>query len=124
MSVATLTALHLYGRFGTEFVDIYRLWRVNPAVPVEETAGAIADMVNFRLRWKTSGLAADMIRRRPAQGKRGLDSPRSGENALGATLGAARAMEKGDASVAPRDSLLQKLPRGGMRTSRRGSWAE
>ena len=32
-------------RLGTEYVDIYRLTRVDPAVPIEDTVGAIADMV-------------------------------------------------------------------------------
>ncbi len=32
-------------RLGTDFVDIYRLGRVDPAVPIEETVGAIADMI-------------------------------------------------------------------------------
>lgn len=32
-------------RLGTGYVDIYRLGRVDPAVPVEETVGAIADMI-------------------------------------------------------------------------------
>lgn len=32
-------------RLGTNYVDIYRLARVDPAVPIEETVGAIADMV-------------------------------------------------------------------------------
>jgi aryl-alcohol dehydrogenase-like predicted oxidoreductase len=32
-------------RLGTDFVDIYRLTRVDPAVPIEDTIGAIADMV-------------------------------------------------------------------------------
>ncbi|HEX2909948.1 MAG TPA: aldo/keto reductase [Chloroflexia bacterium] len=32
-------------RLGTEYVDIYRPARVDPKVPVEETIGAIADMV-------------------------------------------------------------------------------
>jgi aryl-alcohol dehydrogenase-like predicted oxidoreductase len=32
-------------RLGTEYVDIYRLSRVDPAVPIEETVGAIAEMV-------------------------------------------------------------------------------
>jgi aryl-alcohol dehydrogenase-like predicted oxidoreductase len=32
-------------RLGTDFVDIYRLGRVDPAVPIEETVGAIAEMV-------------------------------------------------------------------------------
>ena len=32
-------------RLGTDRVDIYRLGRVDPAVPIEETVGAIADMI-------------------------------------------------------------------------------
>lgn len=32
-------------RLGTSYVDIYRLARVDPAVPTEDTIGAIADMV-------------------------------------------------------------------------------
>lgn len=32
-------------RLGTEYVDIYRPARVDPAVPIEETVGAIAEMV-------------------------------------------------------------------------------
>jgi aryl-alcohol dehydrogenase-like predicted oxidoreductase len=32
-------------RLGTEWVDIYRLGRVDPAVPIEDTVGAMAEMV-------------------------------------------------------------------------------
>lgn len=32
-------------RLGTEYVDVYRLARVDPAVPIEDTVGAIAEMV-------------------------------------------------------------------------------
>jgi aryl-alcohol dehydrogenase-like predicted oxidoreductase len=32
-------------RLGTDHVDIYRIARVDPAVPIEDTIGAIADMV-------------------------------------------------------------------------------
>ncbi len=32
-------------RLGTDYIDIYRPSRVDPAVPIEETIGAIADMV-------------------------------------------------------------------------------
>jgi aryl-alcohol dehydrogenase-like predicted oxidoreductase len=32
-------------RLGTEWVDIYRLGRVDPAVPIEDTIGAVAEMV-------------------------------------------------------------------------------
>ena len=33
-------------RLDTDYVDIYRLGRVDPAVPIEETVGAIAEMVD------------------------------------------------------------------------------
>jgi pyridoxine 4-dehydrogenase len=36
---------HTLHRLGTDYVDIYRPGRVDPAVPIEETVGAIADMV-------------------------------------------------------------------------------
>jgi aryl-alcohol dehydrogenase-like predicted oxidoreductase len=32
-------------RLGTDGVDIYRLGRVDPAVPIEDTVGAMAEMV-------------------------------------------------------------------------------
>jgi aryl-alcohol dehydrogenase-like predicted oxidoreductase len=32
-------------RLGSDYVDVYRLARVDPAVPIEDTVGAIADMV-------------------------------------------------------------------------------
>lgn len=32
-------------RLGTDYIDIYRLARLDPDVPIEETVGAIADMV-------------------------------------------------------------------------------
>ena len=32
-------------RLGTDWVDIYRLGRVDPAVPIEDTVGAMAEMV-------------------------------------------------------------------------------
>lgn len=32
-------------RLGTEYIDVYRLSRVDPVVPIEDTVGAIADMV-------------------------------------------------------------------------------
>jgi aryl-alcohol dehydrogenase-like predicted oxidoreductase len=32
-------------RLGTDWVDIYRLGRVDPAVPIEETVGAMAEMI-------------------------------------------------------------------------------
>lgn len=36
-------------RLGTDYVDIYRPGRVDPAVPIEDTVGAIADMVKAGL---------------------------------------------------------------------------
>src|SRR5574342_1102841 len=32
-------------RLGTDYVDIYRLGRIEPTVPIEDTTGAIADLV-------------------------------------------------------------------------------
>src|SRR5207249_10198478 len=32
-------------RLGTDYIDIYRLGRVDPQVPTEETVGAIAEMI-------------------------------------------------------------------------------
>ena len=32
-------------RLGTDYIDIYRLGRVDPQVPIEETIGAIAEMI-------------------------------------------------------------------------------
>ncbi len=32
-------------RLGTDYVDVYRLTRVDPSVPIEDTVGAIAEMV-------------------------------------------------------------------------------
>jgi aryl-alcohol dehydrogenase-like predicted oxidoreductase len=43
-SVKTFLAYTLR-RLGTDWVDIYRLGRVDPAVPIEETVGAMAEMV-------------------------------------------------------------------------------
>ena len=36
---------HSLNRLGTDYIDIYRPARLDPAVPIEETVGAIADMV-------------------------------------------------------------------------------
>jgi aryl-alcohol dehydrogenase-like predicted oxidoreductase len=35
------------GRLGTDYIDLYYLHRVDPAVPVEETVGAMADLVRL-----------------------------------------------------------------------------
>jgi aryl-alcohol dehydrogenase-like predicted oxidoreductase len=44
--VAVKTSLsYSLRRLGTDYIDIYRPSRVDPAVPIEETIGAIADMV-------------------------------------------------------------------------------
>ena len=32
-------------RLGTDHIDIYRIARLDPAVPIEETVGAISDLV-------------------------------------------------------------------------------
>ena len=52
-------------RLGTEYVDIYRLGRVDPGVPIEETVGAIAELIRAG-RIRHAGLSeagADTIRR-------------------------------------------------------------
>src|SRR5574339_879178 len=36
-------------RLGTDYVDIYRLGRVDPSVPIEETVGAMSEMVTAGL---------------------------------------------------------------------------
>ena len=44
--VAVKTALaYSLKRLGTDYIDVYRPARVDPAVPIEDTVGAIADMV-------------------------------------------------------------------------------
>jgi aryl-alcohol dehydrogenase-like predicted oxidoreductase len=43
-SVKTFLAYTLR-RLGTDYIDIYRPGRFNPAVPIEDTVGAIADMI-------------------------------------------------------------------------------
>ena len=54
-------------RLGTDYVDIYRPGRVFPDVPIEETVGAIAEMVRGRLRPP----------RRPLRGRRRDRPPRA-----------------------------------------------
>jgi aryl-alcohol dehydrogenase-like predicted oxidoreductase len=52
-------------RLGTDYVDIYRPARVDPAVPIEETVGAIAEMVDagYVRHVGLSEAGADTIRR-------------------------------------------------------------
>lgn len=52
-------------RLGTEYIDIYRPARVDPTVPIEETVGAIADMVQagYVRHIGLSEVAADTLRR-------------------------------------------------------------
>jgi aryl-alcohol dehydrogenase-like predicted oxidoreductase len=52
-------------RLGTDHVDIYQLGRVDPAVPIEETVGAVADLVRagFVRHVGLSEAGADTIRR-------------------------------------------------------------
>jgi pyridoxine 4-dehydrogenase len=56
---------HTLTRLGTDHVDIYRPARVDPAVPIEETVGAIAEMVEagYVRHIGLSELGADTIRR-------------------------------------------------------------
>lgn len=55
-------------RLGTDYVDIYRPARLDPNVPIEDTVGAIADMVKAgHVRYiGLSELGADSIRRAAA----------------------------------------------------------
>ncbi|QSO48863.1 aldo/keto reductase [Alicyclobacillus mengziensis] len=52
-------------RLGTDYVDIYRPARVDPDVPIEETVGAIAEMVQagYVRHIGLSEVAADTLRR-------------------------------------------------------------
>ena len=43
-AVKTFLAYSL-GRLGTDYIDVYRLGRVDPVVPIEETVGAIGEMI-------------------------------------------------------------------------------
>lgn len=52
-------------RLGTDYIDIYRPARVDPNVPIEETAGAVADMIKagYVRYFGLSEAGADTIRR-------------------------------------------------------------
>ena len=52
-------------RLGTDYIDIYRPARLDPAVPIEETVGAMADMVQagYVRHIGLSEVAADTLRR-------------------------------------------------------------
>lgn len=52
-------------RLGTDYIDVYRPARVDPAVPIEETVGAIADMVKagYVRHIGLSEAGADTLRR-------------------------------------------------------------
>ncbi|WP_119303070.1 aldo/keto reductase [Dongia deserti] len=52
-------------RLGTDYIDIYRPSRVDPAVPIEDTIGAIADMVKagYVRHIGLSEMGAETIRR-------------------------------------------------------------
>ncbi len=52
-------------RLGTDYVDVYRLARVDPAVPIEETVGAIAELVQagYVRHIGLSEAGADTVRR-------------------------------------------------------------
>lgn len=52
-------------RLGTDYIDIYRPGRVDPVVPIEETVGAIADMIKagYVRHVGLSEAGADTVRR-------------------------------------------------------------
>jgi aryl-alcohol dehydrogenase-like predicted oxidoreductase len=53
------------GRLGVDFIDLYYLHRVDPAVPIEETVGAMADLVRLgKVRYLgLSEVSAETLRR-------------------------------------------------------------
>jgi aryl-alcohol dehydrogenase-like predicted oxidoreductase len=55
-------------RLGTDYVDLYQPARLDPAVPIEETAGAIADLIQagYVRYLGLSEMGADTIRRAAA----------------------------------------------------------
>jgi aryl-alcohol dehydrogenase-like predicted oxidoreductase len=55
-------------RLGTEYVDVYRPARLDPAVPIEDTVGAIAEMIEagYVRHLGLSEVGADTIRRAAA----------------------------------------------------------
>ena len=66
---AVKTALaHSLTRLGVDHLDVYRPARLDPAVPIEETIGAIAEMVDAgHVRWVgLSEVGAETIRRAAA----------------------------------------------------------
>jgi len=66
---ATKTALaHSLTRLGVEYVDVYRPARLDPDVPIEETVGAIAEMVQagYVRHIGLSEVGAETIRRAQA----------------------------------------------------------
>jgi aryl-alcohol dehydrogenase-like predicted oxidoreductase len=66
---ATKTALaHSLTRLGVEYIDVYRPARLDPDVPIEETVGAIAEMVEagFVRHVGLSEVGAETIRRAQA----------------------------------------------------------
>jgi pyridoxine 4-dehydrogenase len=56
---------HSLRRLDTEYIDIYRPSRLDPAVPIEDTVGAIADVVKagYVRHIGLSEVGADTIRR-------------------------------------------------------------
>jgi aryl-alcohol dehydrogenase-like predicted oxidoreductase len=66
-AVKTFLAYTL-GRLGTDYVDVYRLGRSDHAVPIEETVGAIAEMVEkgYVRHIGMSEAGADTLRRAAA----------------------------------------------------------
>src|SRR5674476_1226263 len=55
-------------RLGTDYIDIYRPARLDPSVPIEDTVGAIADMVKagYVRHIGLSEVGAETIRRAAA----------------------------------------------------------
>ncbi|GAA2714906.1 MULTISPECIES: aldo/keto reductase [Streptomyces] len=66
-AVKTFAAYSLQ-RLGTDHIDVYRLARVDPAVPIEETVGAVAELVQagYVRHIGLSEAGADTVRRAAA----------------------------------------------------------
>lgn len=64
VAVKTFLAYSLQ-RLGTDYIDVYRLGRVDPQVPIEETVGAIAEMITagYVRHVGLSEAGADTVRR-------------------------------------------------------------
>jgi pyridoxine 4-dehydrogenase len=64
--IAVKTALaYSLKRLGTDYIDVYRPARLDPAVPIEDTAGAVADLIKagYVRHMGLSEVSAETVRR-------------------------------------------------------------